>query len=267
MKRKKHHVRKGSSNSHHLFKANNIYGTDNKWVENGDNEIFNYNNYYYNNEGVTAENLFLESNTNTNNTNNLFYQNNHPIVNSFENYLNNVNEYNKDEGADNNNLNDSDSDNDAGGPPVYDNILKLSDRVSEESITRLKGLFTNIICSQNGSRILQKCLKKTDKVVLSLLLDEILNNLQKMLCNPFAHLFCQKLYGCLDVIDRKRFLTQIQCNLLELSKNRYGANPIQNIVGLVEDPDEKKIILESIKDYFLEMCYVKILLKIGCSST
>jgi hypothetical protein len=201
---------------------------------NNDENIFTYNTC---NSGI--ENLIIEGNTNYNNT-----------ASSFENYIQ------KDGG--NNNEDDSDSSDNM--PTTYDNILKLGDRIEEESIIRLKGLFTNIILSQNGSRILQKCLKKTDKAVLSNLLDEILPNLQKMLCNPCANVFCQKLYAALEATDRKRFLNQIKTNIVELSKNKIGFKTVHLFVDLLDNPEDKQFFIECIKDNIVEMCYVSFIL-------
>jgi hypothetical protein len=198
------------------------------------------------NPGITADNLILESGKlcSMNSINSM----NPQQTNSMDNILNNVN--------------DDSSDSDS--PPTYDNILKLSDRIDEESMGRLKGLFANIISSQNGSRILQKCLKKTDMTILTQLLEEILPCLQKMLCNPFGQLFCQKLYAHLDDIDRKRFLTQIRNEVHVISKNKIGFKPMLFLIDQIDNIEDKQVFLDCIKEHVLEMCYVilKLILRI-----
>jgi hypothetical protein len=208
--------------SYHLYKGKTGSG-EHRLSE--PEELFTMNHC---NSGVTADNLILESNK-------------LPQTHSMDNFLNNVND----------DFEDSDY-----SPPTYDNILKLYDRIDEEGINRLKGLFANIISSQNGSKILQKCIMKTEPAILTLLLDEILPNLQKMLCNPFAQLFCQKLYAHLDLIDRKRFVTQIQNEISKLSKNKIGFKPMLFLIDQFDNMEDKQAFLDFIKDYILEMCYV-----------
>jgi hypothetical protein len=138
----------------------------------------------------------------------------------------------------------------------YNNILNLSDRIDEESFSRLKILFMNIIFSQNGSRLLQKCLKKTEKNILKLISDEIIVNLSKTLSNPNAEEFFQKLYTLLDINDKMRFLIQLKFNFLDLSQNNFTSKPLYVFITQYLNNEGKAIIVECIREKLLEMCYV-----------
>ena len=56
---------------------------------------------------------------------------------------------------------------------ILENNVSTRDMLDDETFSRLQGNFFKILTTQNGSRILQKSLKKTSKVVLSKLLNEV----------------------------------------------------------------------------------------------
>jgi len=59
----------------------------------------------------------------------------------------------------------------------FDAILETNvstiERLDEDTYSMLKGNFFKILTTQNGSRVLQKSLKKTPKEILSLILGEV----------------------------------------------------------------------------------------------
>ena len=57
---------------------------------------------------------------------------------------------------------------------ILENNLNINEIITEQILASLKGHLFRIICSQNGSRILQKCLNKTPKEVLSKILNEVI---------------------------------------------------------------------------------------------
>jgi hypothetical protein len=138
----------------------------------------------------------------------------------------------------------------------YNNILKLNDRIDEESFNRLQTLFLNIMYSENGSRVLQQCLKKTEKKILKLIFDEIIGNLSKILANPNANEFYQKLYTYLDLTDKGRFISELKTDFIELSRNKYTSKSLYVFITQILNNEEKLSIVECVRDNLLEMCYV-----------
>ena len=56
---------------------------------------------------------------------------------------------------------------------ILENKIKITEKIDEESYFLLKGNFLHIIKSQNGSRILQKSLNKTNYDIISCIFFEI----------------------------------------------------------------------------------------------
>jgi len=56
---------------------------------------------------------------------------------------------------------------------TLENNLNVNELISEQILNQLKGHLFRIINSQNGSRILQKCLIKTPKETLSKMFNEV----------------------------------------------------------------------------------------------
>ena len=54
--------------------------------------------------------------------------------------------------------------------------MKSEERINEESYNKFKGNFFIILTSQNGSRVIQKCLKKTTSEIISCIFQEVINN-------------------------------------------------------------------------------------------
>jgi hypothetical protein len=137
-----------------------------------------------------------------------------------------------------------------------ENILRNHEKIDEECYKQLRGMFVKIIMIQNGSRMLQKCLKKTNKDILTLMLDEILDKIKDLTTDSYANYFCQKFFSCLKNSDRLRFLDQVAKNIIELSKSAIGTYPIQAFIEQLSTNDEKTIIIESIREELLDLCYV-----------
>jgi hypothetical protein len=144
----------------------------------------------------------------------------------------------------------------------YNNILKLSDRIDEESFKRLQSIFLTIIYSQSGSKLLQKCLKKTEKNVLRLILDEIVNYLIKTFSNPNSNEFCQKLFSYLDQEDKIGFIEHIKNVFIDLGRNKNTSKNLYVFITQFLNKEEKLIIVEFINNHLLELCYV-LFLNIG----
>jgi len=56
---------------------------------------------------------------------------------------------------------------------TLENVLNLTEIITEKIYNQFKGNFFRILSSQNGSRILQKCLSKTPVEILSKIFNEV----------------------------------------------------------------------------------------------
>jgi hypothetical protein len=115
--------------------------------------------------------------------------------------------------------------------------------------------------SQNGSRILQKCISKTSKNILHLILLEIGNKISDMLMDPYANYFCPKFFSDLLQSDRLLFLNFIKPKIVLIAKNKIGTYPLQFIIENLQTEEEYQIVIESIENHILELCLVKYFLK------
>jgi hypothetical protein len=140
----------------------------------------------------------------------------------------------------------------------YNNILKLSDRIDKESFNRLKPIFVNIINSQNGSKMLQKCLEKTKKNILRLILDEVTKSLSIIFSNINSNEFCQIFFSYLDSKERKRFISELNTNFVELSRNKFTSNTLYIFITQIISSEEKTLIVACIRDNLLEISYVNL---------
>ena len=87
--------------------------------------------------------------------------------------------------------------------------VKLFEKVDEESLPHFKGSFLKIIKSQNGSRILQKALNKTNSEIFSIIFSEIKTALPDLLVDSYANYFCQRFYDHLEYWEKIEFLLNV----------------------------------------------------------
>ena len=107
----------------------------------------------------------------------------------------------------------------------------------------LKMPMCEYICNQIGSRIMQKYLKKFPSHIRTILIKKISPYIDKLMCNTYGNYFCQKLYNISDIQQRLEILNIIKDSFLDISKNNSGAHAIQFIIGSLQAPQEKKLIL------------------------
>ena len=119
----------------------------------------------------------------------------------------------------------------------------------------LKILMEDYICTQIGSRIMQKYLKRFPSYIRTLLINKISKYIEKLMCDTYGNYFCQKLYNISDLEQRKLILTSIKSSFVNISKNGCGAHAIQFIIGEAKSEEEKKIISECISSHELELSF------------
>jgi hypothetical protein len=135
-----------------------------------------------------------------------------------------------------------------------DNILTdKNDQITPDLYSLLKGNFSYLIKTQNGSRILQNCLGKTNHEIISLICNEILTDLQNLMIDCYGNYFCQKFYSYVSHEERLMMLIQLKKHILQVSNNSVGTYPLQSIIEKAGTADEKMIICEAISnDYILK---------------
>ena len=141
---------------------------------------------------------------------------------------------------------------------TFQNLQKNENFFNIENIYLLKGKFYNIITNQNSSRTLQKILDQIDQNILYKILNEIKDDLDKIINDQYGNYFSQKFYKVLDKFGKIIFLLIISSLITNLSKNKLGTFTIQSIIDNFESTEEQIIIINSIKENILELCLVNI---------
>ena len=119
----------------------------------------------------------------------------------------------------------------------------------------LKSPMPDYICSQIGSRIMQKYLKKFPTYIRTLLINNLAGSYEKLICNTYANYFCQKLYN-ISVLEQRILILQNLKNIfINVSKNNCGAHVAQFIIGAANSIEEKMIIIDYVRDHELELSF------------
>jgi len=113
----------------------------------------------------------------------------------------------------------------------------------------------NYICSQKGSRIMQKYLNKFPSNIKTLLILKIGKNLGKIMIDTYGNYFCQKMFQICSNEQRILILEYINNEFIEISKSPSGTHVIQAILELINTEDEINIIINCIKNHELELAY------------
>ena len=119
----------------------------------------------------------------------------------------------------------------------------------------LKIPMEDYICTQIGSRIMQKYLKRFPSYIRTLLINKISKYIEKLMCDTYGNYFCQKLYNISEPEQRIMLLKSIKSSFINISKNTCGAHAIQFIIGESKSEEEKKIIMEYISSHELELSF------------
>ena len=111
------------------------------------------------------------------------------------------------------------------------------------------------ICTQIGSRIMQKYLKKFPSDIRTILINKISKYFDKLMCDIYGNYFCQRLYHISGLEQRIIILNSLKNIFIKISKNSYGAHVTQFIIGEAKSKEEKKIIIEYIFNHELELSF------------
>ena len=109
------------------------------------------------------------------------------------------------------------------------------------------------ICSQVGSRIMQKYLNLFPHFIITNLIEKINIYFEKIMCDTYGNYFCQKLYTISSIEQRRMILNSMKDIFINVSENPAGAHVIQTIIEVCYTKEEKDIIMDYIKNYEMEL--------------
>ena len=133
--------------------------------------------------------------------------------------------------------------------------LTKNEKIDHFIFNKLQHNFVNIIKTHRGSRIFQNYLKNTHSDIIHQIFQEINPSLKELIIDPYANYFCKRFFNFLNQKDKIDFLLSISNSLTKLSINNIGTYPIQGIIEQIGSKNEKKIIINGIKDSINELCY------------
>ena len=244
-----------SSNSNENQFSNNITNVNN---------INNFNNINFDNLFKTFDSNF--NNFNVNIKNNI---NNNNFI--FDEFCQSNAFYNNDKNFQNNNLenknvssyfgnkknnkkkNKHKSNNNNNGNITKENTKEKNIRDFKLFCDGLKCSLSDYICSQTGSRIMQKYLNHFPSFIITNLIEMIYMNFEKIMCDIYGNYFCQKLYAICSIEQRRMILNSIKDIFINVSKTTAGAHVTQNIIEESKTKDEKIIIMQYIKGHEMEL--------------
>ena len=244
-----------SSNSNENQFSNNITNVNN---------INNFNNINFDNLFKTFDSNF--NNFNVNIKNNI---NNNNFI--FDEFCQSNAFYNNDKNFQNNNLenknvssyfgnkknnkkkNKHKSNNNNNGNITKENTKEKNIRDFKLFCDGLKCSLSDYICSQTGSRIMQKYLNHFPSFIITNLIEMIYMNFEKIMCDIYGNYFCQKLYATSSIEQRRMILNSIKDIFINVSKTTAGAHVTQNIIEESKTKDEKIIIMQYIKGHEMEL--------------
>lgn len=117
----------------------------------------------------------------------------------------------------------------------------------------LKYPLQDYICSQVGSRIMQKYLNRFPSFIITNLIEKINIYFEKIMCDVYGNYFSQKLYRISSTEQRRMILNCMKDIFVTVSQNAAGAHVSQTIIELCESKEEKDIIMDYIKDHEMEL--------------
>ena len=117
----------------------------------------------------------------------------------------------------------------------------------------IKSPLPDYICSQIGSRIMQKYLNRFPPFIITNLIEKINIYFEKIMCDIYGNYFSQKLYSISSTEQRRMILNSMKNIFINVSKNAAGAHVVQSIIELAETKEEKDIIIDYTKNHEMEL--------------
>ena len=104
----------------------------------------------------------------------------------------------------------------------------------------------NYIITQKGSRESQNILKKVNKNEVELLISKLKNYFSDITLDKYGNYFSRKLIQICVPSQRIQLLESMKGRFVEIANNSFGTHPLQNLIEIINMPEEKKLILSYI---------------------
>jgi hypothetical protein len=137
---------------------------------------------------------------------------------------------------------------------ILENHVRPKEELDDETYLMLKGKIFNVLMTQNGSRVLQKVLKKTKFEIISKMFEEISGKFSDLMMDSYANYFCPKFFTFLKKNQRRIFLLQIYNHLFDIGVSKVGTYPLQSVIDQLKSQEEKIMVAQSLHAKILDMC-------------
>ena len=117
----------------------------------------------------------------------------------------------------------------------------------------LKCSLPEYICTQIGSRIMQKYLSRFPYFIITKLIEKIFTYFEKIMTDIYGNYFCQKLYKISSTEQRMMILRSLADSFINISKTKSGSHVSQSIIEQSKTKEEKQIIMEYIRSHEMEL--------------
>jgi len=107
----------------------------------------------------------------------------------------------------------------------------------------------------NGSRILQKFFPRANQDEVELVIDEIEENIDELMLDPYANYMFQTLAQSCSADQRYRLLQEIAPSMVRVACDRKGTHSLQAIVSLVNRDVEEKLIRDALQGHIVELAF------------
>jgi hypothetical protein len=118
----------------------------------------------------------------------------------------------------------------------------------------IKGQVLKLSMTQAGSKYLQRQLIKGHPFVINLILEEIEEDIVRLMCDAYGNYLCSQAFQTCSIQQRKRLLERLSPRVAEVACDKRGTHALQALIGILSTPDEQKILTRSMKDHVIELC-------------
>lgn len=135
-------------------------------------------------------------------------------------------------------------------------IMELRQKLNEEgnrvSLDDLEGHFCEVARDQDGSRILQDLIEKSDEFQIDRIINEIVDECVPIAQHKFGNYVIQKLLERSTQAQKQQLADQLLGRIALFSKNLYGCRVVQKALQLVDEA-QLKIFLGEIRELLQEL--------------
>ncbi|MCQ2819864.1 MAG: hypothetical protein MJ252_21575 [archaeon] len=136
---------------------------------------------------------------------------------------------------------------------TLESALINKNKIDDEILSKYEGQFIKVIKDKRTSKLIQFYLSNSSKEIINKIFNLINGNIPELLEIQFSNYFLQKFYGFLNQKERLIFLQKIKHCFIHLCTAKASTYAMQNIIEKVSSNEEKKIVVEIIKDDVLHL--------------